>query len=1111
MFRQSYAQGATQHSGPRSGLRWLVVVGVLLMGLLATAGPVLAAPAPPVQIYYLPVPEDQVLSALRGVYPGNVQCGYPAANAEVNDPVITYVSISILAGGTEVYYDHWEDGYEVDMSVPVQSTTEVWGDGNLNNGVAPGVPTDLFEGNTVVVLRNNVNSTTLQSVIDIDGRDRIGATRAIALTRSAWATGTGTLHAGALEGYPVSEWGTRYRVPVGTDTAALDMFEYTSLAIMAAEPNTQVAVDANADGTFDLNATLAQGESYLTPGATQEGAVVSATAPVQVAMITGDICSNFESRWFVLFPEEQWDDAYYNPVSTQADRGTTVFLHNPATTPLTITREISGSVVATLEVGAGATISNVMPQGTGAAYVSVDGRRFGAVVAVDSTEGLRETFDWGIDLIPEARLTAQTLIGWGPGRDPDSSVNPTENGSPVWVMPIRPANGPATVRICVDYNSDNAGAFEDANGFKYDRLLELAEYANERVFDPDGDQTGMLLYVCDADSAQPSGARLVAAWGQDPATASGAEPGLDSGTTAPPSASFEAGKGAEVIVDLDGDGKADGGDTLRYNVVIFNSSRVTLPNVIVSDTLPAYTSYVLSSTTAITASTPVSVADSLTGTAFPLDEGGIDLGPMPIAGVFTVTFDVALDDPLPDNVDRIVNVAFVTVGGETDRPEVETPVDRDPGIALTKSASSTSVIAGRTVTYTFNVTNSGEEPLQTVVLADNRCQTTYTGGDVDGDDILDLPEVWTYVCTAVITQTTVNTATVTAVNPTGEPVTDTASALVTIFSGNLYLPIIITPPLIVPCPPPNGCPLTGEIKAMAVHEGSNRLYVVSRAPANELLLVNPDSVEVISRTATGPEPWGVAVNEITNRVYVASYGATDVRVYDAQTLAPLATVAVSGKPSLIELLPDLDLAFVLLRSNGKVAIIQGTTLLAEVDSGGSGAFGIAADRVNNRVFISHRDSVEMTMLRQEGGTWKYFPGPIFDDGRQLFELDYNPDVQKLYVVYAEAGGTWKLQAWEPKDNDLWGQQTAITIPTGGDVGSSQVGGAGLEVNPKTENVFNVNTGADNVSVVDGFSNGVLATVGLGDDPFSIAINAETNTVFIGLRGSGNLVKLADEY
>ena len=415
------------------------------------------------------------------------------------------------------------------------------------------------------------------------------------------------------------------------------------------------------------------------------------------------------------------------------------------------------------------------------------------------------------------------------------------------------------------------------------------------------------------------------------------------------------------------------------------------------------------------------------------------------------------------------------------------------------------------MTYTFVVSNTGGDPLHQVALSDNRCAVGLAGGDAGNDAILSVGEAWTYACTAVITRTVTNVAVVTAVDSLSETVTATATARVIV--PILYLPWLWAPERTVPCPPPEGCPVGAEVKALAAHESARLLYIATRNP-DQLLLMNPQTTEVLASVAIGGEPWGVAVNEQTNRVYVSRFAGGDVRILDALTLAPIKTIAVGDNPSLIAVLPALDTVFVLVHGGSKVAVIQGVDLAATIDAGGAKPFGIAADPVFGRIFVSHRDSGSLSVLRQEGGTWKAFAGPKFTDNRQVFEVAYDTTTQRLFLVYArtiEGVDRWFLDVWEPRDIGEWGLFATRDIPSGGSIASPLVGGTGLEINPSTGNLFITNTGADSLTVMDATSLGVLVTIGLGDDPFAVAINKLINEVYVGLRGPGRLIKLTDAY
>lgn len=152
---------------------------------------------------------------------------------------------------------------------------------------------------------------------------------------------------------------------------------------------------------------------------------------------------------------------------------------------------------------------------------------------------------------------------------------------------------------------------------------------------------------------------------------------------------------------------------------------------------------------------------------------------------------------------------------------------------------------------------------------------------------------------------------------------------------------------------------------------------------------------------------GVVVNENTNRVYVSNYASADVWVYDANTLALITKIRLGNpgetQPALMELLPAIDTVAVVVRANGgggSVAIIEGLTLNQVVGATGVGSYGIAVDRVRNRIIVSNRDSGNVRILyRTELGQWMNDgQGFTANDRRVPFEVEYNPVNQKLYTA-----------------------------------------------------------------------------------------------------------------
>ncbi|MCB0187227.1 MAG: hypothetical protein KDE31_23330, partial [Caldilineaceae bacterium] len=389
------------------------------------------------------------------------------------------------------------------------------------------------------------------------------------------------------------------------------------------------------------------------------------------------------------------------------------------------------------------------------------------------------------------------------------------------------------------------------------------------------------------------------------------------------------------------------GTTVTYSYTVRNSGNAPLTNIAVTDDRCAPVAAVLNGSG--------NVGDTN-------GDGALDLTE---AWQFTCSAVITVDT---------TNVATVTGrdpngGTVTDQDDAFVDV-RTSGIDIVKVASSSWVTRGTTVIYTYTVTNIGDDPLHQLNLVDDKCSpVTYVDGDVNDDNVLDLTEVWRYHCAAVITVETINVATVTALDSFNQTVTDQDNAIVRI--NEIYIPIVVVPPPPpVECPPPEGCPLdVDHLKGIAVHTARDLLYVTSR-DNDQLAVVDVYSATVISKVATGDQPWGVVVNEATGRVYVSNYGSGDVWVYDVDTLAVVAKIPVGVNPALMEILPDQDTVFVVVRDGSRVAVIQGLTLVDDIASGGSGPYGIAADPVNLRIFVSHRDSRHLAEIRQINGAWR---------------------------------------------------------------------------------------------------------------------------------------------
>lgn len=548
------------------------------------------------------------------------------------DPINTITDFVVRVTGTIIVIDHFEDdpltgaveGYETvalsdiaaDPSLRASVTTRIYGDGDVSNGAAPGVTTNaddvLVQGQVVVFeeeiitaggagnLGSQINDLEIagrpitgggiRAVDGVDGGDRIFATETINITRAQWATGSETLFAGAFELFPIAQWGTSFTVPVGENSGSFE-FEWTGITVMAANDNTTVSIDVDGDDDFtnvdagDVNGVIInRGETIevaglndSVPGDTgvglRQGARIVSSDIVQANIISGQECTGFASRWFTLFPDALLGNNYYEPVSTRAANPTTIYLYNPSSAAIEINWETTAGMQPVINVPARSSVSQIIPEGTGARFFTTTTATFGALTVTDQANGLVGGFadgitnDWGHASTSQRLMGNIVQVGYAEGDDP-STTTPTENGSPVWLIADNLKDPTDTeYQICVDVSGDGGANTDPNTGFQYDYTFELARLDSARLYDEDrdtpngvsadvdGDQSGMLAFVCDG-----SDAILAAAWGQAPDTASGGAPGVDLGTTVRSVSADVAFIGDTVFEDVNGNGVRDPGE-----------------------------------------------------------------------------------------------------------------------------------------------------------------------------------------------------------------------------------------------------------------------------------------------------------------------------------------------------------------------------------------------------------------------------------------------------------------------------------------------------------------------------------------------------------------------
>ncbi len=495
--------------------------------------------------YYMPFPE-------------NIQHAKKALKSASSSSSHTTTSRSLITICTNnpnaiIYYDQWEDGYEATAGTKTQTSTLIWGDGNLTNGVAPGFDNDTLPEGAVITLDNTFTDraaadtglTTLATQY-YDGRDKIYSNVALSIvkvTADGGISGTNPLF--NLQSFKtnvvdVTKFGNLFVIPFGENIVGLNnptitrthAFNYVGLFVRASEDGTILTLDVKGDGTvMRTSPTLAEGQvwfydgyeavpgtppaAYLgTPanknGATdiKSGAILTSNNPVGVDMVFGDLY-NFGTRNIALFPSKFYGSTYYSPVHDPS--GTTnptyAIFSNSLADAMTISWQNGSGENGTLVLPAKGYNSMRLSAQSGYKFSQANGKNFTAVTVVDvetaATSGAPTgTYDWAFNMIPEHQLSNFVGTAWAPG-----SSTGVGNYHPVWIT----APQATTVYVKFDGKITGTTGYESTCGLRYDTAFSATALQALKIYNPSGDQTGMSVYTYD-------GTEIAGAWGAYPAT-----------------------------------------------------------------------------------------------------------------------------------------------------------------------------------------------------------------------------------------------------------------------------------------------------------------------------------------------------------------------------------------------------------------------------------------------------------------------------------------------------------------------------------------------------------------------------------------------------------------
>jgi DNA-binding beta-propeller fold protein YncE len=283
---------------------------------------------------------------------------------------------------------------------------------------------------------------------------------------------------------------------------------------------------------------------------------------------------------------------------------------------------------------------------------------------------------------------------------------------------------------------------------------------------------------------------------------------------------------------------------------------------------------------------------------------------------------------------------------------------------------------------------------------------------------------------------------------------------------------------------------------------------VSQVLAVALLLAWPASAWSQAVTATisvGTAPEAVAVNTVTNKIYVANYLSANVTIVDGTTnstttvpatLHPRA-VAVNGATNKIYV---ANVGFGGPFGNGdrgSVTVIDGATNLTTtvIDPNANGPIAVAVNPVTNKMFVTNFWSGNVAVIDGATNATTTVTDP---NAHGLFAVAVavNPATNKIYVGNNSQGSISPSPGNVTVIDGATNSTITVTDP-------NAISPVAVAVNPMTNKTYVANEGDypgsnhGNVTVIDGTTNSVTTlTDSNALAPVGVAVNQTGNKIYV---------------
>ena len=253
----------------------------------------------------------------------------------------------------------------------------------------------------------------------------------------------------------------------------------------------------------------------------------------------------------------------------------------------------------------------------------------------------------------------------------------------------------------------------------------------------------------------------------------------------------------------------------------------------------------------------------------------------------------------------------------------------------------------------------------------------------------------------------------------------------------------------------------------------------------KVFVIDGNNQNVVSSIAVGMNPRNIAVNPVTNMIYVTNENSKSVSVIDGQTNSVVKTISVRSQPAGLGLDTVSNKIYVANLNDNSISVIDGVTneVVDTIHLENISPLQVTVNENTNKLYVT--DGSDDTVIVIDGSTDKI---ESIQAGLSTQYIAVNKVTNKIYV----SGPSATLAVIDGSDNKV-----INTIKIGEDSTS-------IAINDVANKVYVTNRDANSILVIDGSTDSYLQQLGPANTAYGVAVNPNTGKIYTSSYGSATV-------